>query len=128
MLLQTYYDHILTSPDRVVRHFAFLQCFVVLMAVGFAWFIGLSGAATCTLWAVLVVVSALWNLHAGTTNSASADWSRLVLSFVLMLAPGVFFGGSNVVNRYRYAVHGEALLYDQAFLQVTAASRTVTCV
>jgi len=124
--LRQWYTHHLCSQDRVTRHFAYLLCCVIFMTLLVAYInpiglLGVMGAPMCTLWCVLLVTVTLINANQERLESPSADWTRLLQFLLFASAVIIFFDGTNIANRARYAREGKALLHDEMLLRMDTA-------
>jgi len=99
---------------------------VVMMTLIIAYFnpigfLGLGGAPMCTLWCALIVFATLLNVHQLKTENPAADWTRLAQFILLASGVIIFFDGTNIANRARFARQGKALLQDPALLAMDDA-------
>ena len=116
----------LISQDRVHRHYAWLICLVVSLTAMFilmkpfttpdspvvlpplTW-----GSPLCTAWATLVVLLATTQSYC--EHHKLYRWGeplKFASQVSLMLVALIYYEGSNVVARHRYALFGDKLLYD----------------
>jgi hypothetical protein len=79
-------------------------------------FLGLGGAPLCTVWCALILIVTLVNVYQVKNDSPYADWTRLAQFILLATAVIIFFDGTNIANRARYAREGDDLLQDEALL------------
>jgi len=114
----------LFSSDRVERHFAYLTSlvcattalYIICKPIGqvSTW-----GAPLCTLWAGGLILATLLNVYYDKMENKPRLYVTQFSQFLLlMLVVPVYYDGTNVVNRYRYAQDGDALLYDEQLLQM----------
>lgn len=116
--------HRLFSADRVERHYAFLLSmllastllFSLLKTDGPLW---LWGSPMCSLWATGLIVTTLGNVWAEQRERWGLfEVTRGIQFLLAMLSVLIYYDGSNVINRYRYAVRGDAMLYDESLLRM----------
>ncbi len=111
------------TEDVAQQRLMFTSGFVVFMSVLLIFlhpigFLGIMGAPMCTLWGLLTAASFTFVVHQNYTRAESVAFWRFVLFWLLGLSPLIFFEGTNIVNRARYAVYGKSLLYDNLFLSI----------
>jgi len=125
----------LISQDRVHRHYAWLIGLLVLLTTMFilmkpfttpgalvelpplTW-----GSPLCTFWAVLVVGLATSQSYCEHHKLPRVgEPLKFASQVALMLVALVYYEGSNVVQRHRYALFGDKLLYDSHLLRIDSA-------
>lgn len=80
------------------------------------------GAPICSVWSLALLLVTLLNLYAEQRDrSALFEWTRGIQFVLAMLSVLIYYDGSNVVNRYRFANRGEAMLYDPQLLAMDEA-------
>lgn len=111
-----YLPNKLVSHDRVERHFAYL---IALICALTSIFILLKpstlGAPMCTVLCIAITL-----LYIGC-DSRYSYYCRPLLFVLLLVAVGIYYDGTNVVNRARYAVNGDSMLYDESLLALDSA-------
>jgi hypothetical protein len=84
-----------------------------------------AGAPICTAWSLLIFTAlaiifyAERNLLSSTPNyifSRTAEVVRVVLVVILVLVLLIFYDGQNVIQRYRYNIYGQEMLWDKELL------------
>jgi len=73
------------------------------------------GAPICTLFAAII-----FGAFIGSEGRYSF-YFRPLLFLTLLISVGIFYDGTNVVNRYRYGQRGDAMLYDKSLVALDAA-------
>ena len=132
----------LISQDRVHRHYAWLIGLLVLLTTMFilmkpfttpssliaipplTW-----GSPLCTFWAILVVVLATSQSYCEHHKLPRlGEPLKFASQVALMLVALVYYEGSNVVQRHRYALFGDKLLYDSHLVRIDSACCSAGCV
>lgn len=102
----------LLSKDRVERCFAYLITVIILLTITYC-LIKPSGAPICTLWSTLIVICYMYIDH-----NKYNQLFRAILFLLLLISVGVYYDGTNVVNRYRYNISGDTILYDESLVRL----------
>lgn len=77
------------------------------------------GDPVCTLWALALFGVTMTNVWAEQRDKSGLFELTRGIQFVLaMLSVLIYYGGSNTVNRYRFAHRGPAMLYDAQLLKM----------
>ena len=77
------------------------------------------GAPICSVWSTLIIIVTLTNVYAEQRERFSLfEITRLIQFVLVMVSVYIYYEGSNVINRYRFSQRGEAMLYDEALLQL----------
>lgn len=80
------------------------------------------GSPVCSLWALALAAVTLINVSAEQRRRSGLFELTRGIQFVLaMLSVLIYYDGSNVVNRYRFAHRGESMLYDPQLLELDKA-------
>ena len=125
----------LISQDRVHRHYAWLIGILVLLTAMFilmkpfttpnshivlpplTW-----GSPLCTFWATLVVVLATSQSYCEHHKLPRlGEPLKFASQVALMLVALIYYEGSNEVQRHRYSLFGDKLLYDSHLLRIDSA-------
>jgi hypothetical protein len=126
-VLSYWVTHRLLSPDRVERHYAYLLSGLVGASLLFGLMksegpLLLWGSPICSLWSTALVAVTLGNVWAEQRHFWRLFEATRGVQFLLcMLSVLIYYEGSNVVNRYRYAALGPAMLWDPVLLRMDNA-------
>ena len=126
----------LINHDRVHRHYAYLIALLVALTLFFillkptttpplthlalpplTW-----GSPLCTFWTALILTVVTFQVKAEhEKRTLLSEGLKLASQALLMLVVLIFYEGSNVVQRHRYALFGDAMLYDSHLLRLDEA-------
>jgi len=123
-LISSWIQYHFGSSDRVERHYSFLISLIIFASVLFicmksegpfwTW-----GSPICNIWSSMLILVTLTNLWSRRVEKWGLfELTRGVQFVLLMLSVLIYYDGSNVVNRYRYAQIGDAMLYDEVLLKM----------
>ena len=71
------------------------------------------------MWSLAILLVTLTNVYAEQRDRSTLFEVTRGIQFVLaMLSVLIYYDGSNVVNRYRFAQRGESMLYDPQLLKM----------
>jgi hypothetical protein len=77
------------------------------------------GAPVCSFWSLFLFGVTLTNVYAEQRDKYGLfELTRLVQFVMAMLSVLIYYDGSNVVNRWRFAQRGDAMLYDEQLLRM----------
>jgi hypothetical protein len=74
------------------------------------------------MWSTLLILVTLTNMYAEQRDRVVMFEATRFIQFVLaMLSVLIYYEGSNAVNRYRFSLRGDSMLYDEQLLQMDTA-------
>ena len=126
----------LINHDRVHRHYAYLLAFITSLTVLFMLLKPITtpplehfaippltwGSPLCTAWTTLILLVCTSQAKAELEQRHSvSEPLKLLSQAVLMLVVLIFYEGSNVVQRHRYSLFGDKMLYDSHLLRLDEA-------
>ena len=126
----------LINHDRVHRHYAYLMAIIVVLTVLFMLLKPITtpplnsiaippltwGSPLCTAWTALLLVVVTLQVKAESEKRLLlSETLKLASQALLMLVVLIFYEGSNVVQRHRYALFGDKMLYDSHLLRLDEA-------
>lgn len=71
-----------------------------------------NGAPICTLFTSLILICYMYSAD----TFRYYQYTRILMTLLLLVSVGIFYDGTNVVNRYRYQLYGDTILYDESLV------------
>jgi len=109
-----FHSKLFKNDDRVDRYFAYLITTICLLTLLYTLLKPLTGAPMCTVLCTIIVTSYLHQDHTCKYH----PYARPILFLSLLISVGIYYDGTNVINRYRYHLYGDSILYDESLVQL----------
>ena len=133
--MASFFTSNLINHDRVHRHFAYLIAIIVGLTILFTLLKPITtpplpfaippltwGSPLCTAWTALILLVVTAQAKAESEQRhVTSEVLKLASQAVLMLVVLIFYEGSNVVQRHRYSLFGDKMLYDSHLLRLDDA-------